>query len=103
MAFIVVCTEWDHFYKNYSVCVCMCMYILTWAHVYLNDEMIKWSTLDDGIIYEFLFLCALLYFLSFLHYACIIFITRKNKSFFFFFRKRLFVCCETEATLKELI
>lgn len=33
---------------------------------------------DGGIICEFLFLCALLYFLSFLPYAYIPFVTRKK-------------------------
>lgn len=33
---------------------------------------------DGGIMYEFLFLCALLYFLSFLPYAYITLVTRKK-------------------------
>lgn len=47
----------NHFYKK-RVCVCM----LAWAQMYLNDGMIKWSSLESGVIYELLFLCALFYF-----------------------------------------
>lgn len=61
---------------TYDIYVCVNI-----DHIYLNDEMIKQSSLDGGIICEFLFLCALLYFQSFLHYACITSITRK-KNFF---------------------
>ena len=81
------------------VCVCVCLCVLTYAQMYLNDEMIKWSSLDSGVIYEFLFLCALLYFLSFLNY-CVYYFCNWKKNKLIFFKK--IVCSETDATLREL-
>lgn len=48
---------------TYAICVYVYIhiythihtYVLTWTHIYLSDEMIKWSSLDSGIV-SFLFL-----------------------------------------------
>lgn len=75
--------------------------MLAWAQMYLNDGMIKWSSLESGVIYELLFLCALFYFLSFLHKCVYYFCNWKKINLIFFFKK--IVCSETDATLRELI
>lgn len=44
----------------YKACVCVCM--LAWAQMYLNDGMIKWSSEVQEVISGSSFLCALFYF-----------------------------------------